>query len=75
MPQSNMEIQRAAAFYHFYSIMKVQTILNDWIKSLLALSQNGRQRLKKKKLLTQFLLARQLVLWVLSQWQQGLLVE
>ena len=71
MPQSNMEIPRAAAFCHFYSIMKVQTILNDWIKSLLALSQNGRQRLKKKKLLTQFLLARQLVLWVL----QELLVE
>ena len=71
MPQSNMEIPRAAAFCHFYRIMKVQTILNDWIKSLLALSQNGRQRLKKKKLLTQFLLARQLVLWVL----QELLVE
>ena len=53
MPQSNMEIPRAAAFCHFYSIIKVQTILNDWIKSLLALSQDGRQRLKKK-LLTQF---------------------
>ena len=56
MPQINMEIPRAAAFYHFSSIMKVQTILNDWIKSLLALSQNGRQRLKKKKLLEQFLM-------------------
>ena len=47
------------------NIMKVQKILNDWIKSMFTLSQNGKQRLKKKKLLTQFLLTRQLVLWAL----------